>query len=193
MAKPLVRMRIDGLDDLVEGIRTIKGNVNPVLRQAARKSSTPIVQEVRQNLPARGKRTLANGRRVFTYGLTGQLRKSIASKILTSRAGVVHAVIGPRRGFKTSAFKAYHKPNRTAEAQRNVMVPVNPTMYAHLVESGFTAKLWRSGKTKAIPGKGIMRKALEHNRGRVETITRQVLDESLARAVDRKFAAGALS
>lgn len=189
--RAVVGMRLNGLDDLVGAFEALSMKIKPILRQAAKRSATPIVQHARNLLPVRGKRTLQNGKRVFTYGLTGQLRKSISSRILTSRTGRIHAVIGPRRDSVTMAFKAYHKPTKAAKAQKNVMVRVKPSNYAHLVEKGFIAKLWGTGRTKEVAargGTGFLAPALSANQTMVESITRKVLEEQLMLAQDKRQA-----
>lgn len=180
--RSLVSMKVDGLDSLVKKLTSLKVSVKPILRQCARKSSTPTVQTVRRLLPQKGKAIKGmkhKGKKVFDYGDTGQLRKSIASRVLTSREGVVHAVIGARRKFLTMALKRYHKPNRNVEAQRNVMVRVRPTLYSHLVEKGFNAKLWRSGRRKFVPGRRFLAKSLQANVANIQAITSRVIQDKI--------------
>lgn len=171
----LLSARIDGLDAGLARLAALRVSIKPILRQAARKSSTPISKIAKSLLPARGKRIKFDGKRVTSYGRTGQLRKSIASRVLTSRKGVIHAIIGARRKFATEAFKAYHKPTRSVKARRNIMVRVNPVNYSHLVEEGFTAKLWRSGKLRPVAGRGFLRKSLSANYAQVQSITAEVI------------------
>lgn len=189
--RAIVGMRLNGLSDIIAEFQAMQMSIKPILRQAAKRSATPIVQQARSLLPSRGKRTLYNGKRVFTYGLTGQLKKSISARVLTSRTGKIHAVIGPRRDSVAMAFKKYHKPNKSAKAQRNVMVRVKPSNYAHLMENGFLLKIWRTGRTKQIPplrGTGFLAPALASNQTLVESITKNVLAEQLMIAKDRREA-----
>lgn len=181
-SRQLISMRLSGLESLIGKLNALRISVNPILRQAARRSSTPVVKAVKTMLPTKGKAIKGmkhNGKKVFDYGDTGQLRKSIASRVLTSRAGTVHAVIGARRKFLTMALKRYHKPNRNVKAQRNVLVRVRPTLYSHLVEKGFNAKLWRSGKRKFVPGRRFLARSLAANMSQIQSITAEVLQNKI--------------
>lgn len=168
-------MSVSGIDDGLKKLSALRVSIKPILRQAARKSSTPITKMAKSLLPAKGKKIKYNGKKVFSYGRSGQLRKSMASRVATGRDGVVRSIIGARRKFATEAFKAYHKPKRSVKAQNNVMVRVNPTYYSHLIEQGFTAKIWRSKKMRPVAGRGFLRKSLNANYANVQSITGQVL------------------
>ncbi len=189
-AKRDLRLHLAGAKELVDALLDAGKKINPALRRVARASTTPILRTARSLVPAKRKRIMYHGKKVFRYGTTGQLKKSLGYRVSTSKkTGAVYAIIGPRRGFKIMAFKAYHKPKRSVEAQRNVLVPVNPTNYSHLIENGFTAKLWRSGKLRPVPSKPFLKPALDANRSQVEEITARILSEELAKAMARKAAA----
>lgn len=185
-----LHLHLAGANQLIEALQAASKKINPALRRVARASTTPILKSARALVPAKRKRVLYHGKKVFRYGTTGQIKKSLGYRVATSKkTGAVYAIIGPRRGFKIMAFKAYHKPKRSVEAQRNVLVPVNPTNYSHLVEKGFTAKLWRSGKLRPVAGKPFLKPALDANRSQVEEITARILSEELAKAMAKKAVA----
>jgi len=184
-----LHLHLAGAKELMEALVLAGKKINPALRRVARTSSTPILRHARSVVPAKRKRVLYQGKKVFRYGTTGQLKKSLGVRVATNKkTGAVYALIGPRRGFKVMAFKAYHKPTRSHQAQRNVLVPVNPTNYSHLVEKGFTAKLWRSGKLRPVAGRPFLKPALDANRSQVEDITARILSEELQKALARKAA-----
>lgn len=177
--RAVLRMSVSGVQALINQLVSLRVSIKPILRRCARRSSTPVVKSVRSMLPGRGKRVLHDGKRTVVYGRTGQLRKSIAARVLTSKAGTIHAVVGARRRFISYAFKAYHKPNRNTPAKRNTLVRVRPSLYMHLVESGFTAKLWGSGKTRPVSGKFALKRSLAQNMANIQAITAQVLREKI--------------
>lgn len=175
----LLKASVDGIDDGIKRLSALRLSIKPILRQAARKSSTPISKMAKTLLPARGKKIKYAGGKVYSYGRTGQLRKAIASRVTTGKDGVVRSIIGARRKFVTEGFKSYHKPNRNVKAKRNVMVRVNPVYYSHLIEQGFTAKIWRSGKLRPVAGRGFLRKSLSANYANVQTITADVIQAKI--------------
>lgn len=189
---PVIRFNPEGMDGLIKKLKALKVSVNPILRQAARKASTPLVKGAKNILPKRGKPVrgwTSKGKKVFSYGRTGMLRKSIDKRVMTSRrTGMVHAIIGPKRKsgsgdkaktFVSFAFKRYHRPKKSVAAQKNVMVKVKPTAYSHLYELGFTAKLFGSGRTKPVRGRFYLRKTLASNEQNVINITQQVLQQKI--------------
>lgn len=175
--------------------------VKPVLRRIARKSATPITNAAKLLAPSKRKKviysgptitrtinakgkskTYESGSKVFSYGTTGQLKKSIGSRVFTDRLGVVRALVGPRRKAWTYAFKKYHKPSRNHPAVKNAMVRVYPIFYSHLVEHGFTAKLWRSGKLRPVAAHPFLQPAMDRTRSTVLKITKDELDYEMQKA-----------
>jgi HK97 gp10 family phage protein len=184
-----LHLYLAGANELIQALQEASKKINPALRRVARAATTPVLQSARQLVPASRKKVLYQGKKVFRYGTTGQLKKSLGYRVTTSKkTGAVHAVVGPRRGFKIMAFKAYHKPKRGVDAQRNVLVPVNPTYYSHLIEKGFTAKLWRSGKLRPVPAKPFLGPALNANKDQIEEITARILTDEIIKTMPRKAA-----
>jgi hypothetical protein len=181
-------LRIDGIEQASQQILALGASVNGIFRIAARRSGTRMKNELKALLPSRGTRSLHNGKRVLTYGLSGQLKKSISVRVVTSRTGVVHGVIGPSRQAIGYAFKAYHKPTKDAPLEKNVMVRVKPSNYWHLYEKGFTAKLWGSGRTKSVPGKNLLPRVLGSNLAVVQRDTAEVFDEQINKILNRRQA-----
>ena len=184
-----LRLNLAGAVELIDALRDAGKKIKPALRRVARACTTPILRTARTLVPAKRKRIMYQGKKVFRYGTTGQLKKSLGYRVTTSKkTGAVYAIIGPRRKFDIKAFKTYHKPKRSVVAQRNVMVPVNPTNYSHLIENGFTAKLWRSGKLRPVAGRPFLKPALNANRSQCEDITARILSEELQKAMAKRTA-----
>ncbi len=173
----LVAMRFDGLDDTMQQLRALGASISSIFRIAARRSGTKLKDQVKGLLHERGTRSIYNGKKVLTYGRTGQLKKSISVKVLTSKRGVVHAIIGPNAASRAKAFKKWHKPTRKDTAIRNSMVDVIPNNYWHLYEKGFNAKFWRTGKMRFIPGKHILPQVLGPSASMVTNDTKDVFEE----------------
>jgi hypothetical protein len=184
----LVAMRVDGLDDTIQQLRALGASINSIFRIAARRSGTRLKDEVKALLPVRRMRSIYNGKKVLTYGLSGQLRKSISTRVLTSRKGVVHAIIGPSRQSIGYAFKKWHKPTRNHQVEINSMQRVKPSNYWHLFEKGFNANFWRTGKMRFIPGKGVLAKVLGPSASVVAKDTKDVFEEQQTRVLNKRQA-----
>jgi len=198
----LLRMDIGCFSQMINSLIDAGARIKPTLRRIAKKSSTPITQAARSYAPGKRKKVLysgptitrsinskgkkktySSGSKVFQYGTTGQLKKSIGSRVYTDRSGTVRAIVGPRRKMWTYSFKKYHKPNRNQQAQRNVMVRVYPIFYSHLVENGFTAKIWRSGKLRSVVGRPFLEPAISKSKPAVLQITKDELQLELQKAL----------
>lgn len=192
----LIKTRVEGMDALVKRLSNLKVSINPILRQAARRSASPVSKTAKLYLPGRGKRLIYDGNRILVYGRTGQLKKSIGYRVATSRDGVVHALIGAQRktvtlALKTVAYKgqvtwkrdkdgALVKGDKLTTKTRNVLVRVKPSNYSHLIEDGFMAKPWgRKTKPVAVRGRKFLLKALTQNQGAVQTITANVIQKKI--------------
>ena len=173
----LVSMNFNGLDDVIGQLRAMGASINGIFRLAARRSGVRMKEDVKKLLPIRGTRSIHSGKKVLTYGLTGQLRKSIDVKVLTSRKGTVHAIIGSNRQTTSKAFKKWHKPTRRDKAVKNSMVDIKPYKYWPLVERGFTARLWRSGKLRPVPGYNTLGEVFAANSSQVINDTKDVFKE----------------
>lgn len=181
-------INLDGLDETISQFRAMGASINGIFRLAARRSGVRMKQDIKTMLPGRGTRSIHSGKKVLTYGLTGQLKKSIDVRVLTSRKGVVHAVIGASRQAVSSAFKKWYKPNRNTKAQKNVMVPIVPNKYWHLIEKGFTAKLWRSGKLRPVPGRNVLGRVLGASSSQVIKDTKDVFEEQQNKIFNKRQA-----
>jgi hypothetical protein len=106
--------------------------------------------------------------------------------VLTSRKGTVHAIIGANHKTTSTAFKKWHKPTRNDKAQKNVMVNVKPYKYWHLVEKGFTARIWRSGKLRPVPGRNVLGKVFGASASQVMEDTKDVFEEQEVRISNKR-------
>jgi HK97 gp10 family phage protein len=70
-----------------------------------------------------------------------------------------------------------------------VTITIKPAKYAHLVENGFTAKIWASNKRIRVSPKPFLRPALDSNSGQVSDIT----VDYLQMAIDDLIAKGKIS
>jgi hypothetical protein len=165
--------KLTGLSNALAFLQSIGPNrVKAALKTAARKVSPIAVAAARQKAPQLRKFVYTQDGKMPVYGASGQLRKSIGYRIgVNKRTGSVYSVVGPRRRMYAMAFMAYYKPTKTAQAQRNVMVRVNPGKYTHLVENGFTAKIWGTGKRVVVQGKPFLQRALNEVNPQIEPIT----------------------
>lgn len=178
-----VGLDVQGFAEAIANLRDLGKKVKPILRRAANTSSTPIVQAMKSLLNTRGKRSIYNGKKVFTYGQTGLLKKVIGARVMTRRSSVF-ADVGPRYAMGGFAFKTWHKPTKSAKAVHNSMVMVNPVYYGHLVNNGFTAKLFGTGRTKRIIGIDFVGKAYASARSQVIFTTTRILNEEFDKALN---------
>jgi hypothetical protein len=155
------------------------------LKRAAQLASSPVVKTVQALAPQLKQTVKHNGKKVPVYGASGALRKSIGFRVGVNRKnGQVYSIVGPRRrkSFKPiMAFIKYFKPKKSLEAQHNVMVRVHPGNYTHLVERGFTAKVWRHGKRVKVSGKYFLKAALARSGPVIEQMTIKAVTEELAK------------
>lgn len=186
---------IQGLERTVALMLNFPKAVSAAMKRAVTISSRRIAKDAKARVPQRRSFTRIKGKRIPYYGQTGTLKKSIGFKVVKPKSAIGTAlaplvwvgVVGPRKGRKYSgiAFKHYHKPKRTVPAQRDVIVPVIPKFYAHLVEHGATIKIWRSGKTKRIPARPFLNPALHANAGSITQLVRESLDIQIEKLVKK--------
>lgn len=166
---------IDGLPELIAKLSKFPVAIRTALRRSARKVGGQVAKAAKAKAPNR-KETIRIGKElVRMYGASQALKKSIGVKVATTRKGAINAIVGPKRGSEAKVFIAYYKPTAAKKAQRNVTITIKPSKYAHLVENGFTAKIWASNKRIRVSPKPFLRPALDSNSGQVSGITTDYL------------------
>jgi hypothetical protein len=182
-SQKIVGLDVAGFLQTIQELQNMGKKVKPILRRAANTSSTPIVQAMKSMLNTRGKRSIYNGKKVFTYGQTGLLKKVIGARVMTRRSSVF-ADVGPRYAMGGFAFKKWHKPTKSAKGVTSSMVMVNPVYYGHLVNNGFTAKLFGTGRTKRVMGIDFIGKAYASAKSQVVFTTTRILNEEFDKALN---------
>ena len=152
---------IDGISPLMDKLARFPIAIRTAFRRAARKIGGQVAKIARAKAPSRKAVIRVGDQLVRMYGASLALKKSIAVKVVTTKKGVVMAIVGPKKGTSTKVFIAYYKPSKSKVAQRNVMIEAKPTKYAHLVEKGFNAKIWASNKRIRVSAKPFLRPALD--------------------------------
>lgn len=164
-----IKTRIVGLEDVIRNLNTLEKRIRKKLLRAGTTAMGRIVAK-------QAKANLKGVRR------TGQLKKSIGSKVKTYSNGAVVAIVGPRRGFKTKHtvkpgddvfYTAKDGTLRKFAAVHPQEIPVDPVHYAHLIELG-------TEHSKAMP---FLRPALDQTRAQCIEKFRQVVADGLAREV----------
>lgn len=172
-------LNIDGLAQLTDRLKKFPVAIRTALRRAARKVGGQVAKAAKAKAPNRKETVRVGKELVRMYGASQALKKSIGVKITTTRKGAVNAIVGPKRGSEAKVFIAYFKPARAKAAQRNVTITIKPSKYAHLVENGFTAKIWASNKRIRVSPKPFLRPALDSNSGQVSGITADYLQVAI--------------
>lgn len=175
--------KLQGLSEALAFLKAVGPNkLKAALKAAARQVSPIAVRAARQKAPQLKKFVYTQDGKMPVYGATGQLKKSIGYRIgVNRRSGSVYSIVGPRRRMYAMAFMAYYKPRKSMQAQRNVMVRINPGKYTHLVENGFTAKIWGTGKRVVVQGKPFLQRALNEVNPQIEPITVDAVIKELER------------
>lgn len=166
---------IDGLTELISKLKKFPVAIRTALRRSARKIGGQVAKVAKAKAPNRKEMIKVGKEMVRMYGASQALKKSIGVKVATTRKGAVNAIVGPKRGSEAKVFIAYYKPTAAKKAQRNVMITIKPSKYAHLVENGFTAKIWASNKRIRVSPKPFLRPALDSNSGQISGITTDYL------------------
>ena len=149
--------------------------IRTALRRSARKVGGQVAKAAKAKTPNRKETVKVGKELVRMYGASQALKKSIGVKVATTRKGAVNAIVGPKRGSEAKVFIAYFKPTAAKIAQRNVTITIKPAKYAHLVENGFTAKIWASNKRIRVSPTPFLRPALDSNSGQISGITTDYL------------------
>ena len=163
-------LNIDGLVELMSNLKKFPVAIRTALRRSARKVGGQVAKAAKAKTPNRKETVKVGKELVRMYGASQALKKSIGVKVATTRKGAVNAIVGPKRGSEAKVFIAYFKPTAAKIAQRNVTITIKPSKYAHLVENGFTAKIWASNKRIRVSPKPFLRPALDSNSGQISGI-----------------------
>ena len=167
------------------------------IKRAATKAGRMIRKTARAKVPSRRTKIKIKGKSYGYYGQSGALKKSMdyrVTKIGKKDAFGAHirwalawsAYIGAARKARQQVFVKWYKPTRRKIAERNTLITVRPAWYSHLVEKGFMAKLWRTGKRKWVPARPFLRPALDSHSREIESITITELEVQLAKMAEKQ-------
>jgi hypothetical protein len=176
---------IDGISPLMDKLARFPIAIRTAFRRAARKIGGQVAKIARAKAPSRKAMIRVGDQLVRMYGASLALKKSIAVKVVTTKKGVVMAIVGPKKGTSTKVFIAYYKPSKSKVAQRNVMIEAKPTKYAHLVEKGFNAKIWASNKRIRVSAKPFLRPALDAGMYTASEITADYLQIAIDNLISK--------
>ena len=176
---------IDGISPLMDKLARFPIAIRTAFRRAARKIGGQVAKIARAKAPSRKAVIRVGDQLVRMYGASLALKKSIAVKVVTTKKGVVMAIVGPKKGTSTKVFFAYYKPSKSKVAQRNVMIEAKPTKYAHLVEKGFNAKIWGSNKRIRVSAKPFLRPALDTGMYTASEITADYLQIAIDNLISK--------
>lgn len=176
---------IDGISPLLDKLARFPIAIRTAFRRAARKIGGQVAKIARAKAPSRKAVIRVGDQLVRMYGANLALKKSIAVKVVTTKKGVVMAIVGPKKGTSTKVFIAYYKPSKSKVAQRNVMIEAKPTKYAHLVEKGFNAKIWASNKRIRVSAKPFLRPALDAGMYTASEITADYLQITIDNLISK--------
>ena len=176
---------IDGISPLLDKLARFPIAIRTAFRRAARKIGGQVAKIARAKAPSRKAVIRVGDQLVRMYGASLALKKSIAVKVVTTKKGVVMAIVGPKKGTSTKVFIAYYKPSKSKVAQRNVMIEAKPTKYAHLVEKGFNAKIWASNKRIRVSAKPFLRPALDAGMYTASEITADYLQIAIDNLISK--------
>ena len=176
---------IDGISPLLDKLARFPIAIRTAFRRAARKIGGQVAKIARAKAPSRKAVIRVGDQLVRMYGANLALKKSIAVKVVTTKKGVVMAIVGPKKGTSTKVFIAYYKPSKSKVAQRNVMIEAKPTKYAHLVEKGFNAKIWASNKRIRVSAKPFLRPALDAGMYTASEITADYLQIAINNLISK--------
>ena len=176
---------IDGISPLLDKLARFPIAIRTAFRRAASKIGGQVAKIARAKAPSRKAVIRVGDQLVRMYGANLALKKSIAVKVVTTKKGVVMAIVGPKKGTSTKVFIAYYKPSKSKVAQRNVMIEAKPTKYAHLVEKGFNAKIWASNKRIRVSAKPFLRPALDAGMYTASEITADYLQIAIDNLISK--------
>lgn len=144
--------------------------LDAALKRAARLWATQTVKVARTKVPTRRTFYILHGKKYPTLGASQALKKSLGSKAKKSKkTGQIYGVVGPRR----------KKHIQGVNPRTGQLVTIKPTRYAHLVEKGFLAKLWKSGKRVRVPGRPFLVPAYDATKSEALSLTGKSVREAL--------------
>jgi hypothetical protein len=180
-----VDLRITGFAVLQAALSEFPKSLNAAFKRAATKTGRAVAKIAKSKAPSRKKSIRIGNKSVEMYGASGSLKKSIGFIVVKPKRfvgePVWNAIIGARRGFDIAGWIAYWKPTKQHKAERNLNVKISPSRYSHLVEKGFVAKLWASGKSRPVAARPFLRPALDGSKQYAEANTKESLDLELAK------------
>lgn len=145
---------VEGGQELIAALdRLEKGVAKKALRKGVTKGAQALAKDAKSRVRTK----------------TKLLKKAIGSRVKVYGSGIVNAVIGPRRGFKTDKKTKKRVITRFArivgKKRNGKVIYQNPTKYSHLVEFG-------TRHSKAYP---FLRPALEAAKATfIPTIAKEV-------------------
>lgn len=143
--------KIEGVEALVKSLEDLDAKLRKrVLKKAVGEASKMVLRAAKAGVRKD----------------TGLLKKSLGRKVKVYRhSGVVVAIVGPRKGFKTAV-------TRKGQAKATF---ANPTQYAHLVELG-------TSRSQAFP---FMGPAFEQTKAAAREAMEEIVAEGLKSAKGR--------
>lgn len=171
------------------------------IKRAATKAGRMIRKTARSKAPNRRQTIKLKGKTFRYYGFSGALKKSIdynaqkAGKKSASGVDVRWALawstyVGAARKFKQMVFVRWYRPRKSKPAIRNSLINVRPAWYSHLVERGFVAKLWGTGRRRMVPARPFLRPALDAHSREIESLTIRELETQLDKMAEKQRSKG---
>lgn len=162
---------IGGYSAALAQLKGVPRALNAAYRRAARLTATQALKLARSKAPKRKSMLKVGGEKYLQLGGSGQLKKSLGSKVWTNKkTGWVGFVVGPRKGYKIRVMDPFTRKMRDS----------NPTRYAHLVEKGFVGTVFGRGR-RSHPGRPFLRPAEALAKSVSAAITAGAVNEALAK------------
>lgn len=172
--------------------------LDKAIKRAATKAGRILKKAARAKAPSRKTSIRIAGRAYRHYGSSGALRRSIDANIRKpgQRSGGVSirwalawsTYVGAARKYSQMVFARWHRPSRARPAVRDALIRVRPAWYAHLVERGFVAKVFGTGRRVVVPARPFMRPALDANAQSIATLTVAELESQLEKMAQKQRA-----
>ena len=198
-SKEALGLRIPDMGSMISMFGTAINELDKAIKRAATKSGRIIRKSAKAKAPNR-KSTIKIGNKTYRYyGFSGALKKSIDSNIrkMGRKSGYGASVrwalawsayVGAARKYKQKVFVRWYKPTKKKLAQTNFLMNVRPAWYSHLVEQGFVAKLFGTGKRVVVPARPFLRPALDTNASQIETLTLTEMEVQLNKMAQKQRA-----